>query len=299
MEIRYLKLFRHLAATLHFTRTSQNCHITPSALTRVIQRLETELGKKLFIRDNRMVELTPAGVAFKKYADDVLQRWERLHDELTSDVALEGELSFYCSVTAAYGILPGILEHYRKAHPGVRIHLETGDAAKAMTKLTNQDADVVIAALPDNLPKDLVFQTLYQTPLVFVAPLEYPALISRTSEGIDWERTPLIIPDRGLSRERIDQWFAEGNFVPRIYSQVAGNEAIIVMVSLGFGIGLLPMMVLEESPLFNQIRILPHAPELPPFVIGLCTREKNLANPRVRALWSIAAEQAHGSGRVT
>ncbi|MBL6993074.1 HTH-type transcriptional activator IlvY, partial [Desulfobacula sp.] len=274
MDIRNLKLFRHLAGTLHFARTSQACYITPSALTRVIQRLEAELGETLFIRDNRSVELTPAGSAFKKYSDDVLQRWDRLHDELSSEDILEGELSLYCSVTAAYGILPSLMSRYRKAHPSVKIHLETGDAAKALLKLSAQDADMVIAALPDILSKDLIFQTLFQTPLVFIASLQYQEIILHAEGGIDWERTPLIIPDHGLSRDRIDQWFAKENFIPHIYSQVAGNEAIIVMVSLGCGIGLIPRMVLEKSPFFNRVKILDETPELPPFVIGLCTREK-------------------------
>ena len=290
MEIRNLKLFRHLSGTLHFARTSQACYITPSALTRVIQRLEADLGEKLFVRDNRSVELTPAGIAFKKYADDVLQRWDRLHDELSSDNVLQGELSLYCSVTAAYGILPDMMAKYRSTHPGVRIHLETGDPAKALIKLSSQDADMVIAALPDVVPKDLVFKTIFQTPLVFIAPLQYPEIIIETADGIDWEQTPLIIPDHGLSRDRIDQWFSEENFIPKIYSQVAGNEAIIVMVSLGCGIGLVPRMVLEKSPFFNQVKILDGAPELPPFIIGLCTRKKNLANPRVQALWTIAGD---------
>ena len=291
MDIRYLKLFRHLAGTLHFARTSQACYITPSALTRVIQRLETELGQKLFVRDNRSVELTPAGISFKKYADDVLQRWDRLHDELSCDNVLQGELSIYCSVTAAYGILPDMMTRYRDTYPGVRIHLETGDAAKALIKLSNQDADMVIAALPDALPRNFIFQTLSQTPLVFIAPQQYPETIIETAGKIDWEQTPLIIPDHGLSRDRIDHWFAKENFIPHIYSQVAGNEAIIVMVSLGCGIGLVPGMVLEKSPFFNRIKILDNAPNLPPFVIGLCTREKNLANPRVKALWNIAKGQ--------
>ncbi len=291
MDIRNLKLFRHLTGTLHFARTSQACYITPSALTRVIQRLEAEVGEKLFIRDNRTVELTQAGVAFKKYADDVIQRWEQLNDELSSEDILEGELSLFCSVTAAYGIFPGLMADYRKIHPNVRIHLETGDAARALGRLATQDADVVIAAKPDNLPRDLEFKTLSRTPLVFIAPLQYPDVIIRKSGTIDWEQTPLIIPGHGLSRDRIDQWLASENFVPKIYSQVAGNEAIIVMVSLGCGIGLVPLLVLENSPFYNLVNIPEETPRLPEFVIGLCTRKKNLVNPRVKALWSIAGEQ--------
>lgn len=288
MEIRNLKLFRHLAGTLHFARTAQDCYITPSALTRVIQRMESEIGEQLFVRGNRTVELTPAGISFNKYADDVLQRWESLHDELSREDVLQGELSLYCSVTAAYGILPDIMAKYRAAHPGVRIYLETGDAARAILKLQNQDADMVIAARPDNLPKNLMFLAISQTPLVFIAPDKSPDIVNRTKYGINWEKTPLIIPDRGLSRDRIDQWFAQENFVPSIYSQVAGNEAIIVMVSLGCGIGLVPRLVLEKSPFLKQVRILKDTPELPPFVIGLCIRKKNLANPRIKALWQIA-----------
>lgn len=288
MDIRNLKLFRHLASTLHFAKTAQACYITPSALTRVVQRLEADLDQPLFIRDNRSVELTHAGILFKKYADDVLQRWESLHDELSDEDRLQGELSLYCSVTAAYDILPGIMAKFRKAHPGVGIHLETGDPAKAIVKLSRQDADVVITARPDAFTKDLIFAPLCTTPLVFIAPRPSFDIVIHNPSGIDWEKTPLIIPDRGLSRERIDQWFANENFIPRIYSQVAGNEAIIVLVALGFGIGLVPRLVLENSPFLDRVRILDDAPSLPPFIIGLCARKKSLVNPRIKALWSIA-----------
>lgn len=287
MDIRNLKLFRHLADTLHFARTAQACYITPSALTRVIQRLEAEVGEALFVRDNRSVELTQAGASFKKYADDVLQRWENLNHELSASDNLKGKLSLYCSVTAAYDILPGIMAKFRKTYPGVGIHLETGDPAKAIVKLMNQDADLVITARPDNLSKDLVFQPLCETPLVFIAPQKFPKAVVQNDQGIDWEKSPLIIPDRGLSRERIDQWFANENFVPKIYSQVAGNEAIIVMVSLGFGIGLVPLLVLEKSPFYKRVSVLDNAPELPGFIIGLCARKKGLVNPRIKALWDI------------
>ena len=185
MEIRTLKLFRHLAGTLHFARTSQACYISPSALTRVVQRLESELGQALFFRDNRSVELTPAGLAFKTYADDVIRRWDHLKDELSGDERLHGEISLFGSVTAAYDILPGIMARFRRAHPAVSIHLETGDQALALDKLSNREADLVIAARPDSLSKDLAFLPLSRTPLVFIEPRLYPETLVRTDSGID------------------------------------------------------------------------------------------------------------------
>ena len=116
MDNRELKLFKHLASSLHFGQTSRACHVTPSALTRIIQRLEEELGETLFLRDNRSVSLTTAGRAFRSYADDVLQRFEVLRGDLSTEDVLGGEISLYCSVTAAYSILPVIFQKFRVGH---------------------------------------------------------------------------------------------------------------------------------------------------------------------------------------
>lgn len=66
MDNRELKIFQHLAKSLHFSSTSRECYISPSSLTRMIQRLEQELGVQLFERDNRTVRLTEAGELDRK-----------------------------------------------------------------------------------------------------------------------------------------------------------------------------------------------------------------------------------------
>ena len=65
MDYHDLRLFLHLSRTLHFTRTSRECSISLSALSRTVQRLEGEVGHALFVRDRRSVELTPAGELFR------------------------------------------------------------------------------------------------------------------------------------------------------------------------------------------------------------------------------------------
>jgi len=283
-------LFRHLAVSLHFARTSLACNITPPALTRVIQRLENEVGEQLFMRDNRSVELTFAGLVFKKYADDVILRWEKLKEELSGDDILAGELTLYCSVTAAYSILPEIIAKYRVIHPRVQIRLETGDPAKSLPRLVSRDVDAVIAALPEKMPKQLTFLKMATTPLVFIGPRRFPDIVVYKEGKINWEKTPMIIADAGLSRERMDMWLAEKRLVPNIYSRVTGHEAIIALVNLGCGIGLVPRLVLEKSPLQEEILVLDNMPVLPPYEIGLCTTLNNLTNPKIKALWALAGQ---------
>lgn len=288
MDMEELKLFRHLAESLHFGRTSRACHVTPSALTRTIQRLEAEVEERLFDRDNRSVRLTRAGEALKQYAEESIERWQALKNSLAGEASLHGDISLYCSVTAAYGILPGILGRFRKGCPEVQIKLQTGDAAQGLTRLRNGEVEVIIDALPDKPANGLEFMPLTETPLVFIAPLDFPETVIYEGEEIDWRKTPVIMAEQGLGRERLDRWFAGQKILPSIYAQVAGNEAIIAMVSLGCGVGVVPRLVLEKSPLQEQITELAISPALAPFSLGVCTVKKNLRNPKIRAFWEIA-----------
>ena len=296
MDIRAIQIFNQLAHALHFGRTSRACGLSPSALTRTVQRLEEELGVRLFQRDHRRVRLTAAGLVFQRYAEEAEQRWQALQRELAGGAGLRGELSLYCSVTAAQSLLPRLLGSFRQAHPGVQIKLQTGDAAEAIGKLQGREAEVTIAALPDNLPPAIDFIVLAETPLVFIGPVHCAETIAYRGQAIDWQRTPLITAERGLSRERVDQWFRAKDIQPNIYARVAGNEALLTMVSLGCGVGVVPRLVLEQSALQEQVRVLDVRPRLAPFIIGACTFGRSLDNPLIAAFWATVGQRPTAEG---
>lgn len=288
-----LKLFLHLAETLHFGKTSAACHMSPSTLSRQIQQLEAEVGQTLFERDNRSVRLTWNGMQFSRYAKETLDRWNEFQQSLNMNpTELNGEISMYCSVTASYSVLPGLLSAFRQKHPRIEIKLRTGDPASSIDKVNQGDVDIVIAARPDRLPQPLGFITVAVSPLVFIAPGdndELNALLGR--DAIPWQRIPMIIPERGLARKRIDQWFKRNGIKPLIYAQVLGNEGIVSMVNLGFGVGVVPDLVLKNSPFADRIDQLDIADPLEPYHVGVCIRLKKLRNPLIRAFWEVA--QAH------
>lgn len=280
-----IKNFLTLAEQLHFGRASQLCNLSPSALTRSIQRIEESTGQKLFYRDNRSVKLTPAGETFRHYATNALRDWEQLQENLRADDAISGVVSIYASVTAAYSLLPDLLESYRATYPEVLLELRTGSAEHAIQQILDGDIDIAVAALPDKKHSKLEFKALTQTNLVFVASVKDHG----NHQELDLRNAPLVLPQTGLARRRLDHYFKTKDFSPNINTEVSGNEGILAMVRLGCGIGIVPELVLERSPFRHDLQKIADAPELEPYVVGLCTTHQNLKRPSIAALWELAS----------
>lgn len=291
MDLRELELFVDLSETLHFGRTGERLHLSPSAVSRSLQRLEQRLGRRLVERDNRSVRLNEAGRTFLDYARRALEDWRRVQERLNPQPGrLAGEISLYCSVTAVYSLLAELLARVRGRYPHIELKLHTGDQADAIERVQAGSEDLAIAARPQPLPRKLQFLTLARSPLLFIAPRsEGPVARLLTAPGDpNWAQLPLIVSERGLARQHVEQWFRRRSLVPSIYAQVAGHEAIVPMVGLGLGVGVVPELVLQASPQRESVRVLAVNPGLPPFEVGLCARTQRLENPLVAAFWGSA-----------
>lgn len=292
MNIRDLKLFLHLADSCHFGRTANAMHISPSTLSRQIQRLEESFGHILFMRDNRTVRLTEAGKQFKQFAQQTLFEYQQIRHSLNQQSALlTGELRLFCSVTAAYSHLPKLLDNFRLENPLIKIKLTTGDAADAVNKVASQAADLAIAGKPEKLPDNILFNKLGEIPLVLIAPSLAGTIRQQiTQPQPNWQQIPFILQEHGPARQRIALWFqhqAINN--PLIYATVSGHEAIVSMVALGCGIALIPKVVVDNSPESIRHRILQLDPISPvePFDLGVCVLNKRLNEPLIRAFWQL------------
>jgi LysR family positive regulator for ilvC len=290
VDQRVLRQFVTLAENLHFGRASEASHVSPSAMSRSIQRLEEQVGVTLFERNNRHVALNHAGQVFLEYARGALADWDAVRSRLMAESGeLHGEVSLYCSVTASYSFLFDLLTRVRRDHPRIEIKLHTGDPEDAFARVLSGAEDIAIAALPDKLHQELAFRPIAVSPLVFIAARDHAMTRlspSALSDPGQWVDCPMILSERGLARTRTDAWFRSMGLRANIYAQVAGNEAIVSMVSLGFGVGVVPRIVLENSPLSGTVEILAVRPRLAPYEVGLLTLEKKRANPLIEAFWN-------------
>ncbi|TWX58466.1 HTH-type transcriptional activator IlvY [Colwellia hornerae] len=288
MDLKSLKMFVHLTHSLHFGKTAEAHHVSTSTLSRIIQRLEDQLGCLLLHRDNRSVVLTEAGVLFYKYAEQQLEQWQLLQLSLDQKQAeLQGKLHIYCSVTAAYSHLPPLLERFRQQHPLVEIVLTTGDAADAFDQVQQKLVDFAFGVKPESLSRMFYFQHIANVPLAVIAPTMACRVQQQLQdETITWSEVPIILAEHGAARKRFEFWYRKKQQgKPNIYATVSGHEALVSMVALGCGVGMAPKVVVENSPVKDRVQYLQNVGDIEPFDLGICCLNQSREQTLVKAFF--------------
>ena len=229
LDLRDATAFVRLCETGNLTRTAELCAVSPSSLSRCLNRLEQELGCQLCERGPHGVSITPKGRRFETFARRTLQEYATLSTTLQARGTLEGSVSIFCSVTASYLFIPRILNELQLSQPGLEVHLVTGDPADALTHLHQREADLVISALPHQPDPRLKSVPLTSFPLILIAPRQ-PRFGGGHGEALhdyDLSEVPFVLARRGQLRLEVDRWLASQGIKPHIYSEVSGHEAIV------------------------------------------------------------------------
>jgi LysR family positive regulator for ilvC len=227
------------------------------------------------------VALTEHGHRFRGYAAQALQLWESYRDDEPASDRLSGSLRVFASVTACQSLLPDLLAPVRATHPGVQISIRTGDAAAALAFLDDGEADLAVAALPSRVPATLLARPVADTPLVLVR--TRPSRSGAQPLALD---EPFVLPRSGLVRDAANRWFRRIGATPHIAAEADGHEALLTLVALGYGTGIVPDLVLRHSTARNRLHTVA-APSSPgELSIGVCVRRADLHRPVVAAAWA-------------
>lgn len=256
MNFYELEAYVALAKNLHFGKTASQLNMSPSALSRIINRLEEENNTIFLDRNNRLVVLTEQGKIFLKYAKEILEKQRELTEKLSGQSdELEGKLPLYASVTACYAVLPDFIKRLTQQYPLIQLSVETGDPAAAINAVKENRAMLAVAAIPESGVSNMETISVLKTPLIFAAPKNGPYTKLEGSPQDILSTVPLVLPKTGLARIRFDKWVKSRNVIPNIAAETEGNEAILAIAELGLGIGLVPQIVLENGPYKDKFEV--------------------------------------------
>ncbi len=249
MDFYELDAFIKLAETLKFSKAADLSAMSPSALSRMMSRLEDEVGAPLFDRDKRKVILTERGKKFLAFAKDCAAKRRDLILEFSQEKdSVAGDLRVYASVTACYTILPPFIKELSKKYPAIRLSVQTGGEAGAFNAVKEGRVLLAVAAIPEEGNAAIEATSVIKTPLIYAASADGPWTKLDGSPQDIVSSAPLVLPKTGLARKRFDKWTKSRNVKPKIAAETEGNEALLAIAQLGLGIALVPRIVLENGP---------------------------------------------------
>lgn len=290
LDLKDAATFLRLCETANLTRTASLCNVSPSTLSRTLNKLESELKTKLCIRDKKGVFITDAGRKFEVFARKTLNEYTELESSLkTSPDTVKGKIRIFCSVTACYMFIPRLLNELHLSAPGLEIKIETGDPAESLERLKDDKSlDFAISALPSEVPEDFTYVDLVTFPLILIAPKK-PRFSSESRDitAQDLSDVPFVMPEKGQLRYEVEKWLTAQGITPRIYSEVAGHEAIVSLAALGFGIAVVPRLVYDISPFKNDVMILKELP-WSDFRVALCCLSDHCQEKRIHTVIEVA-----------
>ena len=250
MELRHLIYFKTVAEELHFRKAAAKLFISQPPLSRQIRELEEELGARLFDRNNKRVELTPAGRYFKGKVDEMIDQLnesklivKQLHEHLSGELKIG-------YISSTYHIhLIDTLKDIRLAFPFLNIKLFEVPTVKQIEGLLDGGLDIGIMRAPVNSDK-LTVHTLFEDPFVVVLPQNVNPR-DLINIGAYLATQPFIFFNRDyapayfLKLIEICQRMA---FTPQITHEANNVHSILRLVEHGAGVSILPQSIKDHYP---------------------------------------------------
>ena len=242
IDLRQLRCFVAVAEELHFRRAAIRLGIAQPALSRTILNLENELGATLFVRTNRIVEITTAGKTFLVGCHRVLNSMERtIENTRRVQDGKMGSLRIGYTDNAIGGCMPDIIKDFQDLQPDIDLQLHQSVTAHQLKGLEEGELDIGFVTGANNRPnfetclvqsEEFVCVVYEGHPFAHRSSIRLEELVGEDfihGTPADWEYFfSYLIP---LCRK--------SGFEPKIVQEGSNTTAILGLVACGMGITIL------------------------------------------------------------
>lgn len=291
-ELRYIVA---VATERSFGRAAKRCFISQPALSVGIQKLEEELGAKLFERGKSEITMTPVGARIVEQAQKVLEEASQIKEIAQSGRnQLAGVLKLGVIYTVAPYLLPDLIPALHERAPQMPLELEENLTEHLEAALKSGRIDAAIIALPF-APPGVVSEFLYEEPFQVVVPLahKWAARKSIRTDELAAEH-PILLNVGHCFRDQVLDACPELNRARAQVARTSSLETVRNMVASGLGVSVLPRDALVPRYHSKLVVAVPFARPAPSRRIALAYRR---SFPRPQAIGAIRDSVA--SCRVT
>lgn len=241
MELGQLEYFLEAARREHMTQAAEALHITQPALSRVIARLEADLGMPLFNREGKCIELNEYGRLVQSYAERIFTQLDELRLEL--DEMAKGYLGeVHVGSSFPSGEPNWVLDQVRQfslARSNIRFHLQQYTTSKLWKALYSREIDLALATERIQA-ENMVWIPLFKERVGVIMSRQHPLAQKPELSLADLNGQRFYCNNANSDVQELTYRLCErAGFRPNIYFQCEFPSFIGEAVSMGYGISLI------------------------------------------------------------
>lgn len=282
-----------------FNKAAADLHLTQTALTRRLQKLEAYLGVRLLDRTTRSVELTVVGREFLPQAQRMVKEmttaFARLKDvsNLTS-----GNVTLAAIHTMAAYTLPTVIRKYVDRYPGNRIRMIDGSATEVRQAVLQGVAEFGVSIQLDRHP-ELVEVPILKEPFVLFCCEGHPFSRRKSVAWTDLSASELImIGGQSVNRVLIDYQLTRKRISMESHYEVQHLSTAIGLVSAGVGVAILPFSSIQDGVQSAVCRVPLVAPVISRTLV-LMRKKASTLSPAAKAFFELLTDELTPSVTLT
>ena len=298
MNFKHLHYFWVTAKAGGIMRASEQLHVTPQTLSGQIKLLEDWLGKKLFHKAGRQLELTEHGRLALGYADQIFNLGSELESTLRSTSLSKRQLVFKVGISDAVSksLAYKLLEPAVTIEEPVRLVATEGKFPELLAQLALHRLDLVIADEP--MPKRLSVRAyshlLGRSSISFFAS---PTLAQGLTGDFPtcMNRQPFLAPgSNAYLRGQLDEWFTRVRVIPLVVGEFDDTALMKAFGAEGQGVFAAPTLIEEETCAHYGVSVLGRSAELIEEFYAISV-ERRISHPCVQAMGEAARGHLFGA----
>jgi DNA-binding transcriptional LysR family regulator len=300
MDLRRIRHFVVLADTLNFRKAAERLHMAQPPLSVSIQKLEAELGTKLFTRSSSGVALTPSGRAALVEARRVLFHNDQFVELAGSAAQGTGgtlHVGFVGSCTA--GMLQKLVPLFRAQYPGVMLTLKEATSTAILQQIESDELDVGLVRTPLLVSTRSLLVPLERDEFIAAIPRGNPLAHHPALSLAEMAHEPFVMYTRGFAaglHSAAMMACQHAGFVPRVTQEATQVQTVLAMVESGLGVALVPS-VMQHFPSQKLVyRRLLKLPEVAAISLALAYRPE-MESSAAQRFRQLAEREFAQSGR--
>lgn len=243
----HLDILRRIEQEGSLTAAAASLHLTQSAVSHSMRRLEQRSGARLWTREGRGIRLTPAGDYLLAAANRLLPQLERLDEKLGGFArGEEGALRIGMECHPCYRWLLKVVDPYLSQWPGIDIDVIQQFQFGGMAALYNHEIDMLVT--PDPLArKGVVFEPVFDYEQVLAVARDHPLAGRDEVAAADLAGEALLsYPVEPSRLDIFTHLLGPAGVQPRRHKTIESTDIMLQMVAAGRGVAALPRWLVDE-----------------------------------------------------